>query len=456
MPMRISDLFRTASFRLAVLFAFAVTAATTVVFLFIYWHVATFDVRRVDVRLSEEVARAAAEPDDQLRRQLRRRLTSDLRKLDYVGLFDAQGKPVFGNVGALPEALPIDGEPHPIEVAPLSGRSGTEPALLAARRRANGGVVLIGRSLYEVYALRRLVVRALALGIAPTILSALIIGLIFSLRTVRRLRSVNEAIFRIMQGDLQDRLPVGPWKDDVDNIANGVNLMLDEIVRLLDQIRSVSDNIAHDLRSPLAITRLSLERGLAAAAEKDLRLATERALAELDRALTTVSALLRISEIELGRRRHEFVPIDLAEVCATAFELYEPLAEARSISFTLDAGRPAPLSGDHDLLVEAIANLLDNALKFAPENGIVRLSASVVSGCAEVAVCDNGPGVDPSERSEIFKRFYRSKSARAIPGTGLGLNLAATIFSLHGLDLKVTDNHPGARFVASQRLPTSS
>ncbi len=454
--MRIFDLFRTATFRLAVFFALAVTASTSLVFVFIYWQVATFDVRRAEARLSEEVARAVEEPDDQLRRQFKRRLTSDLRRLDYVGLFDKDGKPLYGNIASLPQSLVIDGTAQTIEVLPLNRiDSGTEPAIMVASRRPNGSVVLLGRSLYEVYALRRLVVTALMFGIAPAVILALIVGIILSLRAARRLKAINQTIMRIMQGDLQERLPIRERPDDIDYIASAVNLMLDEMVRLLDQIKSVGDNIAHDLRTPLAITRVSLERGLAAPSEQGLRSAAQRALTELDHALTTVTALLRISEIELGRRRGEFTPIDLAEVCANAFDLYGPLAEAKSIAFTLDAPAPVPCVGDFELMVEAVANLVDNAIKFTPEHGVVKVVAKMISGRPVLRVSDSGPGVPLAERNEIFKRFYRSDSSRHIPGTGLGLNMAATILNLHGLDVRVEDNNPGSVFEVSPRRVSS-
>ncbi|VTZ51947.1 Two-component sensor histidine kinase [Methylocella tundrae] len=454
--MWIFDLFKTATFRLAVLFALAVTASTSVVFVFIYWQVATFDVRRVEARLSEEVLRAVNEPEDQLRRQLERRLASDLRRLDYVGLFNKDGKPVYGNIAALPGSLAIDGLAHTVEVLPLKRiDSGTEPAMMVARRRPSGGVVLLGRSLYEVYALRQLVFAALTIGIAPAVALALIVGLIFSLRGARRLKTINQTIVRIMRGDLHERLPIRARPDDIDHIASAVNLMLDEMVRLLDQIKSVGDNIAHDLRTPLAVMRISLERGLAAPSEQGLRSAAQRALTELDHALTTVTALQRISEIELGRRRGEFTRIDLAEVCANAFNLYEPLAEAKSITFTLDAPAPAPCLGDFELMTEAVANLIDNAIKFTPEKGAVQVVAKMNSGRPVIRVSDTGPGVTPEERGEIFKRFYRSESSRHIPGTGLGLNMAATICNLHGFDLRVDDNQPGAIFEVTPHNPDS-
>jgi signal transduction histidine kinase len=230
-----------------------------------------------------------------------------------------------------------------------------------------------------------------------------------------------------------------------------VNLMLDEIVRLLQQIKSVGDNIAHDLRSPLAVMRTKLERGLAADSGQELRAVAEGALGDLDQALATVTALLRIAEIESGRRRGGFTRVDLAQVCANVFELYEPLAEAKPVAFTLDAPAPLPVRGDFELLVEAIANLVDNAIKFTPEGGAVTVAATTIGDWPAVRVTDNGPGIPGGERNHIFERFYRSSKTRHIPGSGLGLSMVAAIADLHGFDLRVEDNRPGAVFEISPR-----
>ncbi|MGA2637517.1 ATP-binding protein [Methylocella sp.] len=278
---------------------------------------------------------------------------------------------------------------------------------------------------------------------------ALIIGTLFSLRAARCLKTINQQIMRIMQGDLNDRLPTHGSRDDLDHVAGGVNLMLDEIVRLLDQIKSVGGNIAHDLRTPLAVMRARLERGLESGSAENLRGAADNALVDLDRALTTVTALLRISDIEYGRRTSSFDEVDLKDVCVNAFELFQPLAEAKLIAFTLDAPAPLRIVGDFDLLVEAVGNLIDNAIKFTPAAGSVKIVATMAASQPAVRVCDSGPGVAPFERSSIFKRFYRSEQTRHLPGTGLGLNMAATIARLHGFDLRVVDNHPGAVFELS-------
>ncbi|HUB65086.1 MAG TPA: HAMP domain-containing sensor histidine kinase [Methylocella sp.] len=449
------EIFKTATFRLAVIFALAVSAATAIVFVFIYWQVATFDVKRLNVILVDEAARAVSLPEDRVKRELERRFTSDLRQLDYAALFDQSGKLQYGNVETLPQGLPIDGKAHTVQApAPRGENRGTESAVFVAVQRQDGGIVLLGRSLYEVRALREVVFQALMIGIVPAVLSALAIGTIFSLRGTRRLKAINETIVRIMQGDLQERLPTQGKMDDLNYVASAVNLMLDEIVRLLNQLKSVGDNIAHDLRAPLAVMHAKLERGLSG--QSDLRIAAKRALNDLDQALATVSALLRISEIEFGRRRSAFQRVDLREVCTNVFELYQPLAEAKAIALTLKAPAPIPVNGDFDLLVEAFANLVDNAIKFTPTGGKVSITVYGNATGFRVCMADNGPGIPAGERDKIFKRFYRSPNCDHIPGTGLGLSMAATIADVHGFDLRVEDNQPGAVFVLSSRQANRS
>ncbi len=438
-----NNIFRSAAFRVAVVFALVVTASTSAVFGFVYWQVAASDTTRLRAILVDEATKAALQPTAQVEPELARRLTSDLRQMEYVGLFDAAGRHIYGNVTVLPP-IRVDGAAHLVEMRGPNPGQETEPVILVAERRPDGGVLLLGRSLYEIYALRHWVLQALAIGIVPTILLALLGGALLSLRASRRLQSIRHAIDRIIRGNLQERLPVHRRPDDIDEVVRGVNLMLDEIIRLMNQVKTVGDDIAHDLRTPLSIMRARLERGLASAAEKELRAASQQALADLDRALTTVTALLRISEIESGLRRSAFQHVDLAEVCREVFELYEPVAEAKSIAISLDAPEPVPMTGDTDLLREALANLVDNAIKFTSEGGAVSISARPEGPCVRVA--DTGPGVAASERQMIFQRFYRSAEHGRVPGHGLGLSMAATIAELHGFALRLDDNVAGAAF----------
>ncbi len=441
--MGIADLFRSTAFRLAVVFAIVVTLSTAVVFAFVYWRVADADMIRAKISLADEVTKAAIEPTAQLQPELRRRLTRDLRQIEYVGLFDAVGDRVYGNVLEIP-AIPLDGETHIIETTRPDG-VGTESAFFAGRKRLDGSTLVLGRGLYEIRALQQSVLRALVIGIGPTILLALLAGVILSLRASRRLRDIHLAIDRVIQGNLHERLPENRIPDGIDEVVRSVNQMLDEITRLVNQLKQVGDNIAHDLRTPLTVAHIRLQRALNEP-EEELRETARQILANLDRALTTVTALLRISELESGLQRSAFAPINVTALCYDVYDFYEPIAEAKSIAMKLDLQNKVTFIGDGDLLREALTNLVDNAIKFTPQNGSVQISVQATAEGPCVRIRDSGPGVLPADRDKIFKRFYRSAATEDVRGNGLGLSVAATIAELHGLTLRLDDSVSGACF----------
>ena len=248
-----------------------------------------------------------------------------------------------------------------------------------ARRRVDGGVALLGRNVQDIFEIENTLLRALALALAPTIVAILAIGAFFARRASLRLAHLHEAIANIMQGQLQSRLPAAADGDEIDRIAHSVNLMLDEIERLLDQLKSVGDNIAHDLRAPLTLARIKLDRALESAPE-GASAYIEAAQTQLDRAAVTIAALLRISAVENGPREKHFRDVDLAAICAQAVEFYEPVAEAKSISLTASLEGPLWIRGDEELLREAIANLVDNAVKFTGPGGTAQVVAAQVDG----------------------------------------------------------------------------
>lgn len=441
--MGIGELLRSAAFRLAVAFAIVVALSTSVVFGFVYWHVANSDMMRARVSLVDEVNKASIESDAQLMPELKRRLTGDLRQIEYVGLFDAGGKHVYGNVQTLPP-IPFDGRYHTIWTTSPNG-TGYESAFFVGRPRLGGGTLVMGRSLYEIHALQQSVLSALAIGIVPTIFVALLAGIVLSLRATRRLNAIHLAIDRVIEGDLRERLPANRIPDGIDEVVRSVNRMLDEITRLVNQLKQVGDNIAHDLRTPLTVAHIRLERALDEP-EDQLRATTRQILDDLSRALTTVTALLRISEIESGLQRGAFAPIDLTRLCRDVFDFYEPLAEAKSITMTLHAQDKVSLVGDADLLREALMNLLDNAVKFTPQSGAVQMAVENGAQGPHIEIRDNGPGILPDERDKIFKRFFRSAATDHMQGNGLGLSMAATIVEMHGLSLRLGEATHGACF----------
>jgi signal transduction histidine kinase len=442
-----SDVLRARAFRLALAFALAITVATAGVFSMIYLQVSNANVQRVSGILVDEAAKGAQDSDERLRQELDLRITRDLRRVDYVAVFDPSGALAFGNLPTMPPVA-VDGRAHQVDKVLLPGSSdASDSAIFVVRRRPDGGALLLGRSLVEINALGESVLRALTLALAPTILLVLAIGALFARRANRRLSDIHAAITHIMGGDLKQRLPAMTEGDDIDRVARDVNLMLDEISRLLDQLRSVGDNIAHDLRTPLAVARAKIERGLARGETMDdLRRTMTDALDHLDKAAAAIAALLRISALENGPREARFREFDLAAICASVFEFYEPLAQSKSIAMTCEATGPAVVRGDEDLMREAVSNLVDNAIKFTPEGGAVRIEAGTLDGQPFVSVSDTGRGVPPQERTKIFHRFYRIEREGWPSGHGIGLSIAATIARLHGLALSVADSASGARF----------
>ena len=447
------EVFSARAFRLALAFSIAISMAIAAMFAFIYWQVSNADFQRLGAVLVDEAAKSASDSEADLRRALELRLTRDIRRLDYVAVFDPKGALVFGDVPGMP-AIPIDGRAYVVQEQPLPDSSGNrEPAIFVARRLVGGGVLLLGRSLSETYGLQGTLLRALAVALLPTVLVILGIGAIFARRASQRFKRVHDAIVRIMNGDLDLRLPFA-GEDDIDKIARAVNLMLDEIARLLDHLKSVGDNIAHDLRTPLAVARAKLERALDnKSGTEQLREALEAALAQIEKVSLTISAILRISAVEHGARETQFKDFDLAAVCAQLLDFYEPLAESNDVTMIVDAATPVPVRGDPDLMREALSNLIDNAIKFTPAGGLVRIEARMAEGRPFVLVSDTGVGVPSHERARIFDRFYRGERSGQSPGHGLGLSIAETIANLHGFDLTVEDNNPGARFEMRAKAP---
>lgn len=440
------ELFRSSAVRVALGFVLAMIVATTSVFGLVYLQISEADQKRNRLILEDEAAKSVNHSVDELRSAFEVRLTHDLRRLDYTALFGKDRKVLFGNINELP-SIALDGKSHFVAASRVPGSNDLlEPAIFVARMRPDGSILLLGRSLLETFAFRHIVQNALAAALAPMLLLALAIGGFFARRASRRLTSIHDTIARIMSGDTHLRLPVSSRHDTIDRISEDVNLMLDEMMRLLVQIKGVGDNIAHDLRSPLAVVRAQLERGLESADDAQLRSLAHQALAHIDKAMLTVAALLRLAEVEYGPKSSNFSPIDLSAICTDLFEFFEPLATSKSISMTLETRSPVQILGDGDLMREAVSNLIGNAIKFTPEHGAVSVSVIQEDGRPVVRVRDNGIGVEPGERDKIFQRFYRTASGHRVPGSGLGLSIAAAIANLHDFDLRFDDNHPGAVF----------
>jgi signal transduction histidine kinase len=322
----------------------------------------------------------------------------------------------------------------------VRGRGVTLPA---------GAQLFVGRNLEEFDRLRRLFGGALAAALGVTVLLGVAGGLVLSRRVSSRLNEINRLSEAILEGDLHRRMPVGERGDEFDELSENLNRMLDRIERLMAAMREVSDNVAHDLRSPISRLRSRIEVALmderADAAE--YRRVLEETVADTERILAVFNSLLTIAEAESGAPRERFAEIDLAELAREAFETYEPVAEEAGIALMIRAAQATRIRGERRLLAQAIANLLDNALKHVPRGGRVELAVESDAKGPRVVVTDDGPGMDETFRQRAFDRFTRMEKSRTTPGSGLGLSLVRAVARLHGGEVHLEEAHPGLRVV---------
>ena len=371
----------------------------------------------------------------------------DLRGLMASGLFDAQGHYLSGDIDHLPAGLAVDGRVHPLPegVQRISGERAARMHAVALRL-GDGGVMVLARDYRVVDQVGTIIRSGLVWALSLTLVPGLLGGYLLGRGPLRRVRRIEAAIDPVTRGDLGARLPVSERRDELDMLAAIVNRMLDQIERLLGEVKGVSDSIAHDLRTPLTRLRTQLHRARQLGAEGDPRgELVERCIVEADALLDRFRALLRISELEDIGRRAGFGAVDVGETLRRVHELYAPLAEEKEIAFALEAAALPELRADGHLLFEAVGNLVDNAIKFAPRGGRVVLRARVADdGRVTVEVDDDGRGIPPDEREAVLRRFYRSAASGAdeAGGHGLGLPLVAAIARLHGYEFSVGDNAP--------------
>jgi signal transduction histidine kinase len=360
-------------------------------------------------------------------------------------LMDPLNKSIAGNLVQWPAG--VTGSDSWYEL-PINRPGGTSIALLRDYDLQGGYRLIVGRDVRARAELRRLLQAGLlwAMGIMA------VLGLIgaFVIRSLfrRMIRDISATTRAIARGDLTRRVPKTGDGDEFDELAGIINDMLDRITRLMDGVREVSNSIAHDLRTPITRARTRLEdAALHAHSTDDLKSAIERATDDLDGIVAVFQALLRIAEIEAGARRSAFAPFDVAPLLLDIDEFYHAVAEENGITLQTNVTGPLPLLGDRELVQQAIANLLDNALKFSPANTTISFAASRQNDTIEISIADQGPGISDADRDRATERFFRAESARNTNGSGLGLALVAAVANLHNGTLRLRDNSPGLRAV---------
>jgi signal transduction histidine kinase len=329
-------------------------------------------------------------------------------------------------------------------------------ALVQVVRLPDGFHLLVGRDLEERERLYGIIANAGRWSFALVVVLGLAGGFFVSRRVLKRIDAMTETAHTIMAGDLTGRLPVAGTGDELDRLADNVNAMLERIEALMRGLKEVSDNIAHDLKTPLTRLRNRCEQALRGAkGDVDYRAALESTIAESDELIRTFDALLMIARAESGQARDNMAEFDAAEIARDVGELYEPLADEKGLALKVDAPLAAPVRGNRELVSQALANLVDNAIKYSgfESNKINSEPAEIVVGAGAdgervaLTVTDRGPGIPDADRGRVVERFVRLEQSRSLPGSGLGLSLASAVARLHGGELKLEDNHPGLRSI---------
>ncbi len=372
------------------------------------------------------------------------------------------GEGLAGNVGALqPGALD-----HPGWIETSYRRIDTSDpadhhALVEVVELPGGFRLLVGRDLEERERIFDIIANAGRWSFALVVVLGLAGGFFVSRRVLNRIDAMTGTAQTIMAGDLTGRLPIAGTGDELDRLAVHLNAMLERIEALMHGFKEVSDNIAHDLKTPLTRLRNRCEEALRTAKDDaGYRAALETTIAELDDLIRTFNALLMIARAESGQARDNMVEFDAAEIARGVGELYEPLAEEKGLALKIDAPAAAPVRGNPELVSQALANLVDNAIKYAGPKGFDCNSDKLNGAAAEIVVgagstgeritltvADHGPGIAPADRGRVVERFVRLEQSRSEPGSGLGLSLASAVARLHGGELKLEDNHPGLKSV---------
>ncbi|UYN97582.1 MAG: HAMP domain-containing histidine kinase [Enhydrobacter sp.] len=375
-----------------------------------------------------------------LAEQISRRLNFRTRGPIYYLLQGPSGQVVVGN---LPGMRPIEGvvdfdsdeDGSPDRRAKLTGYG---------VRLGDGSFLLVAQDASRLTDMQRAIGRAFLWAGGLTLLLGIAGGLLLGRGFLRRIDTIGRTSAAIMEGDLGARIPLRGTNDEFDQLVVSLNAMLDRIQQLMEGVRQVSSDIAHDLRTPLGRLRHHLEEARdRAASPEELRATIEAAIAEADTLLETFSALLRIAQVEAGTQRSAFGEIDLTALLRSVAEAYAPSAEESRHAFASRIEDGLSLQGDRQLLAQMISNLVENALHHTPAGTAIELTARHAGTGVEIEVADNGPGIPEGEREKVFERFYRLDRSRSTQGSGLGLALVKAIAGLHGLAVSLEDRRPG-------------
>ena len=446
--MRAPSLFRSLAFRVVVVYVALFALSTGALVAFTYWNTE----RALDAETDQVIEAEITGLAEQYQRQGLAGLTDVIISRSIRGnrglylLTDRNRRAIAGNLDGWPS---VKAQPGNFIEFDYQRRIGGDLETRRARGRIfalmGGFNLLVARDVHERYETQRLLTTTLPWSVGLMLLLGLAGGALMSRNLLTRLDSINNTSHEIMEGDLSRRVPVTGSGDEFDTLATNLNGMLERIERLMHGLREVTDSVAHDLRTPLNRLRNRLEGTLMRMSESPQSAEIEAAVAETDRLIGTFNALLLIAEAEAGAVREAMAMVDMRVIVEGVAELYEPVAEEKGIKFELAPSGAVQIEGNKSLISQALANLIDNAIKYTPPGGHVRVAVEETSEGAALSVSDNGPGIPDADRGRVLDRFVRLEASRNSPGTGLGLSLVAAVARLHDAKLELADNAPGLK-----------
>ena len=445
--MQSPDLFRSTGFRLVAWYAAVFGVSVAILLGVVYW----IAIAAVELQLDDSVLREsrlladvyATRGREALERGIKRR-TNELSSPRRYYLFqDETGRFVAGNLAPM---APREGRfVMPVHEPNIDAQKDADTDTMVAQgwRLSAGEFLLVGENRYRLVKTREAIISAIGWGTAITVLLALGGGIVLAISYLRRIEEVNRAIRSIMDGDFSQRVPTRGGRDEMEHLAANLNAMLDRIQGLMESLKRVSDDIAHDLRTPLSRLRQRLESARSGAHSGGHAPVIEQSIAEVDAILDTFTALLRIAQIESGSRRSAFARVNLSQLLTTVVETYAAVAEDRGHRMQASIAPGAIVHGDRELILQMVANLVENAIQHMASGGDITLQLSDAAGVPVLRVRDTGPGIPATECAKVFRRFYRLEQSRTTPGNGLGLALVKAVVELHGASIELDDNHPG-------------
>ena len=445
--MRLPRLLRSTGFRFALLFTAVFVVAVAIIGWITEATIAAALAQRARERVDVEVASLVEEYAEHGRSGLRssvETLAAAPRHRLYYALIDTQGRAIVGNLLLASFVDPGTTNAHPRNRADAEDAS--DALIVATRRMPDGDRLVVADPLDSVEDIEEVFGQAFAMALAVAVVLGLGAGAMFTRSLLRRVDSVRRTAEAIVDGHFRHRVPLAGSGDEMDRLASTLNAMLDRITELMESVQQVSNDIAHDLRTPLSRLRQRLESAKRHSQSTDeYAEAVERSLEDADMLLQTFESMLRIAQVEAGVARAAFREVDLSEVLRAVTDAYEPVAEdaARRMHTDIMVGLVIP--GDRELLAQLFVNLVENALHHTPAGTGIDVRAARENGVVVAEIADHGPGIAPEERDAVFRRFYRLERSRTSPGQGLGLSLVRAIADLHEAQVELLDNGPGLR-----------